>query len=173
MHSVPRRTPPEFAWLLPAGTLFLMGGILLGRHPEAWWIAALALACSLCAALLSRRWMRFAAAVLACASLGAISGWLCRHPALPQEGTYAVQAVVADEIEVTPDGHVQTLLTGVRLNGACAPDAYWTFYLNEGKLCPAGCCQAHRWRSAHGCTTLPDRPIQAVSTSGNICCSGV
>ena len=136
MHSVPRRTPPEFAWLLPAGTLFLMGGILLGRHPEAWWIAALALACSLCAALLSRRWMRFAAAVLACASLGAISGWLCRHPALPQEGTYAVQAVVADEIEVTPDGHVQTLLTGVRLNGACAPDAYWTFYLDEGEALP-------------------------------------
>ena len=136
MSSAPERTAAYRAWLLPAGTLFLMCGILIGRGSVSWAPAAAASTCALAALLFSRRWLRTTAAMLLALSLGAILGWHGYHPVLPAEGDCVVQATVADEIELGRDGHVQTLLTDVRLNGQSAPDAYWTYYLDEDESLP-------------------------------------
>ena len=136
MSSAPERKAAYHAWLLPAGTLFLLLGILLGRGSLSWLPAAAAAVLALIAMLLSRRWLRTIAALLLALSMGAVLGWQGYHPALPQEGDYTIRATVADEIELAPDGHVQTLLTDVRLNGKMAPDAYWTYYLDEDELLP-------------------------------------
>jgi len=136
MRSVPTRTPVYHAWLLPAGTLFLLPGILLGREMHAWHPAVIAVAFSLMAVLLSRRWMRTAAVMLLALSFGAWIGWHGYHPALPPEGEYTVRATVADEIDVDEKGQVQTVLTDVTLNGTSAADGYWTYYLNPGEPMP-------------------------------------
>ena len=136
MSSAPERTAAYRAWLLPAGTLFLMCGIFIGRGSVSWAPAAAASVCAMAALLFSRRWLRTTAAMLLALSLGAIRGWHGYHPVLPAEGDCVVQATVADEIELGRDGHVQTLLTDVRLNGQSAPDAYWTYYLDEDESLP-------------------------------------
>lgn len=136
MSSAPERTAAYHAWLLPAGTLFLLLGILLGRGSLSWIPAAAAAVLALIALLLSRRWLRTIAVMLLAISLGFLLGWHGYHPELPAEGDYTVQATVADEIDLGRDGHVQTLLTDVRLNGKSAPDAYWTYYLDVDELLP-------------------------------------
>lgn len=135
MHSVPRSTPKHIAWLLPAGTLFFMCGILLGRIISGMLPALIALCLSVCAALLSRGWRRTLALLLMALSLGTGLGWHAYHPALPAEGVYTIQATVADEV-VQEGTHVQTVLTGVTLDGKSADDAYWTFYLKDGEAPP-------------------------------------
>ncbi len=137
MPSVPRSAPPLIRWLLPAGTLFFMCGILLGSIISApWWMLASLLA-ALAAALLSREMRRFLAAMLAVFCLGALRGFAAYHPALPAEGEYAVTGVVSQEIDLRESGQVQTVLSGVTLNGHPAPAAHWTFYLDEEEALPA------------------------------------
>lgn len=136
MTSVPRRTPAYRAWLLPAGTLFLLPGILLGRSLSSWEAVAAAIALSLAAALLSRRWLRSGALMLMALSVGTLLGWCGYHPVLPSEGEYIVQATIADEIALNPDGQIQTILTEVTLNGTSAADGYWTFYLDAEETLP-------------------------------------
>ena len=130
-------TPAHRAWLLPLATLGLMGGVLLGRTVEAVLPVCAALGLCALAALISRRWLRTGALALTALCLGALLGTHAYHPSLPAEGEYAVQGTIMDEIETDSDGHVQTLLTDVTLNGVASPDAYWTFYLDEGESLPA------------------------------------
>ena len=136
MSSVPRSTPAHIAWLLPMGTLFFSCGILLGRSglPAAFSLTALALAGV--ALLLSRRWRRTAAALLAATALGALLGERAYHPAMPAEGAALLRGTVVQEVAWTEGGQVQTVLSGVTLDGASQRDAYWTYYLSEGDSPP-------------------------------------
>lgn len=137
MHSRPGSTPTRIGWLLPAGTLFFMCGILLGRiviHP---WMMLVSLALGLCGAFLSRRWRRFIALMLAVQSAGALLSWHALHRALPEEGDYVVEGMIVQEIALREDGQVQTVLSGITLNGLPASDAHWTFYLDEDEALPA------------------------------------
>ncbi len=136
MHRVPRSTPPQTAWLLPAGTLFFMCGILLGRSAFSWHGAAFALLLCAVAALLSHGWRRFWALLLGMAALGAGLGWQAYHPQLPFEGEHLVQGTVVQELHLRPDGQVQTILSSVTLDGSPAADAYWTYYLPEDETPP-------------------------------------
>ena len=136
MYSTPRRTPTHIAWLLPTGVLFFMCGILLGRSFSAWLPALGILALGGVAALCSRRWARTLTIGVMCLGLGGVSACHAYHPALPAEGLYTVTATVADEVETNAAGQVQTLLRDVTLDGASAPDAYWTYYLDEDELPP-------------------------------------
>ena len=137
MNGTSRQTPAHIAWLLPAGVLFLMCGILLGRDLSCWQGAAGVVGLGGAAVLCSRRWQRFLAVCMICLGVGAQLSYMEFHPQLPPEGMYAVTATVADEITVDEAGQVQTLLTGVTLNGEEAPDAYWTFYLSEEEALPS------------------------------------
>lgn len=129
-------TPPYHAWLLPLGTLGLMGGILLGRSMENVLPVCVAIVLIAMAALISRKWLRSWSLVLAAICLGTILGYRAYHPSMPAEGIYAVCATVADEVETDTDGQVQTLLTDITLNGDASSDAYWTYYLDEGETIP-------------------------------------
>ena len=136
MFSVPQSTPAYIAWLLPAGALFFSCGILLGRSglPPAFSLAAMAL--SALALLLSRGWRRTAAALLAAVALGALLGERAYHPSMPAEGEALLRGTVVQEVAWDEDGQVQTVLSGVTLDGASQPDAYWTYYLGEGESPP-------------------------------------
>ena len=136
MNSIPRRTPAQTAWLLPAGMLFFMCGILLGRSAQSPWLAVAALGLSLGAAFFSGGWRRFGALLLTAASLGTALGWRAYHPQMPEEATYTVQGTVVQEVLHREDGQVQSALTGMTLDGASWPDMYWSFYLDEGELLP-------------------------------------
>ncbi len=137
MNSVPTpSTPKNIAWLLPAGTLFFSAGILLGRSASTWVFAAAALVLACIAALLSRRRLRFFAVMMATLTLGHVLGWRAYHPALPPEGIYAVRATISQEVHGETGGQVQTVLSDVTLDGQPAPDAYWTFYLDEDEAAP-------------------------------------
>lgn len=129
-------TPPYHAWLLPLGTLGMMGGILLGGGMASMLPVCVALGLSALAAFVSCKWLRSWALVLTAVCLGVLLGWHAHHPCLPAEGVYTVHATVVDEVAADADGHVQTLLTEVTLNGISAPDAYWTYYLDEGETVP-------------------------------------
>lgn len=135
MRSVPRNTPAYHAWLLPAGTLFFMCGILIGRVIDLLLPVLLAIGLTGCAAILSRRWRRTLALLLTALSLGAALSYAAYHPALPPEGECIVRGTVMAEV-VQEDNHVQTLLTNVTLDGVSADDAYWTFYLKKGETLP-------------------------------------
>lgn len=136
MSSVPPSTPKHIAWLLPAGTLFFMCGIMLGRIAESIFPGFLMLVLSIAALLLSHRWRRSSAMMMAALSVGMTLGWQGYHPALPEEGDCAVRGTVVQEIVTEKDGQVKTLLSGVTLNGKPADDAYWTFYLDEDETLP-------------------------------------
>jgi len=136
MHSVRPGTPSHIAWLLPTGTLFFACGILIGRGLSARWPMLAILALGLGAALCSRRWRRVFALGMIALAMGSMQGWQAYHPSLPAEGDYAVRATVAQEIALSEDGQVQTVLTGVTLDGESAADAYWTFYLDEDETLP-------------------------------------
>lgn len=136
MSSVPRSTPKHIAWLLPLGTLFFMCGILLGRIAQSWIPPLAMLALSSFAALLSHRWRRTLALMMTALSVGALLSWHTYNPILPEEGSYTIRAKVVQEVVTDDDGQVQTLLSGVTLNGQSAPDAYWTFYLDEDDPLP-------------------------------------
>lgn len=129
-------TPSHRAWLLPLSTLGLMIGILLGRSMKTMLPVCVAIVLTALAVCISRRWKRSWAFVLAVACLGALLGYQAYHPELPDEGSYTVHATVMDEIAADIDGHVQTLLTDVTLNGVSSPDAYWTYYLDEDESLP-------------------------------------
>lgn len=135
MNSVPRSTPAHHAWLLPAGTLFFMCGILIGRVIDLLLPVLLAFGLTVCAAILSRRWRRMLALLLTALSLGAVLSYAAYHPTLPPEGECIVQGTVMAEV-VQEDNRVQTLLTRVTLDGKSADDAYWTFYLGKGEAPP-------------------------------------
>ena len=130
-------TPSYHAWLLPLGTLGMMGGILLGGGMASMLPVCVALGLSALAAFVSYKWLRSWALVLTAVCLGVLLGWHAHHPCLPAEGVYTVHATVVDEVAADADGHVQTLLADVTLNGSSAPDAYWTYYLDEGETVPA------------------------------------
>ena len=136
MPSVPRSTPAHIGWLLPAGTLFFMCGILLGRSLFDWVPALIVLALGLGAACLSHRWRRTLAVLVMALAAGMLLGWHGYHPALPAEGNYTVRGTVAQELRVEKDGQVKAVLSGVKLNGQSAGDAYWTYYLDEGETLP-------------------------------------
>lgn len=136
MHSVPRCTPAYIAWLLPAGTLFFLCGILLGRGAETWIPALIALFLGLAAMGLSRDWRRMGAALMTTLAFGALLGWQAYHPAMPAEGEYTVRGTVVQEVALRDDGQLQTVLADVTLNGESWPDAYWTSYLDEGETLP-------------------------------------
>lgn len=136
MSSVRPGTPKYLAWLLPGGTLFYMCGILIGRSAEDWVPALAALVCSVAAGIVSRRWYRTMATLMAALFLGVLLAWHAYHPALPAEGDYLIRGTVVQLVNVEEDGHVQTRLAEVRLNGQPGPDAYWTFYLDEEEPLP-------------------------------------
>lgn len=136
MYSAPVRTPAHRAWLLPAGTLFFACGILLGKTATGPFPALVGLGLSLLAFFLSRNAARSGAVLAIALTLGAAWGWQAHHPPIPEEGVYLVRGVVCDEIRQREDGQVQTVLTAVALNGTPQPDAYWTFYLDEGTTAP-------------------------------------
>lgn len=136
MNSVRQSTPAHLAWLLPAWTLFLFAGILLGRPLPHWQPLAAALALTIPGACFTRRHFRACALLLTAFSFGALIGWITFHPVLPEEGEYTVCATVVQEIDLREDGQVQTVLSSVTLNGVPQPDAHWTFYLDEEELLP-------------------------------------
>ena len=133
---MPRSTAPHIAWMLPLGTLFFLCGILLGRSDSAWLPAAIIGGLALTGGCLSHGWRRSLAAGMMALAVGMLLCWHAFHPSLPAEGTYAVRATVAQEVHLRQDGQVQTVLSDVTLDGCAAPDAYWTFYLDEGEAVP-------------------------------------
>ncbi|MDD6050612.1 MAG: ComEC/Rec2 family competence protein [Clostridiales bacterium] len=103
----------------------------------AWLAAAIIGGLAVAGWCLSHGWRRSLAAGLAALSVGMLLCWHAFHPSLPAQGSYAVRATVAEEIHLRKDGQVQTVLSDVTLDGRAAPDAYWTFYLDEGEGVPA------------------------------------
>ncbi len=136
MNSIPRSTAPHIAWSLPVGTLFFLCGIVLERSILTWFPAAIILALAGVGFCLSCGWRRTFAAGMAALAVGMLLGWHADHPVLPAEGNYAARATVAEEIHLRKDGQVQTILADVTLNGHSAPNAYWTFYLDEDESLP-------------------------------------
>lgn len=136
MHSVPRSTATHVAWLLPSGMLFFSCGILLGRITTTWywWLFLAALGGVAC--LFSRHWRRFAAGMTILLCAGALLGWHAWNPSVPPEGSSTVRGTISQEVICDPEGHVQTVLSGVTLNGEFAGDAYWTFYLDGDEMLP-------------------------------------
>ncbi len=133
---MPRSTAPYIAWSLPVGMLFFSCGIMLERSISTWLPAAMILVLAGVGFCLSCGWRRAFAAGMAALAVGMLLGWHADHPMLPAEGDYAARATVADEIHLRDDGQVQTILADVTLNGHSAPNAYWTFYLDEDEFLP-------------------------------------
>ena len=140
IHIMLRRFTPTasyHAWLLPLGTLGLMGGIILGRDMENMLPVCAALGFAVLAAIISRKCQRTWAVAMMAVCVGTLLGSRAYHPRMPAEDVYTVCATVADEVAKDVDDQVQTLLTDVKLNGMPALDAYWTYYLDEGESAPA------------------------------------
>jgi hypothetical protein len=91
-------TPRQRAWLLPPAALFLSAGILLGRGMSSSLHPLLACLAALCAVILLRGRLRFAACMALALALGAASGQSAWHPSLPPEGDYQVRGIISDEI---------------------------------------------------------------------------
>lgn len=132
---MPVRT--KHAWLLPMATLGLMAGILLGRGASSWHMAAAGLAASLVCMLLCRGRQRTVGAVLTALFLGAVLSWAAYNPALPAEGKHLITGVVTQEMHVSPDGHVQSILRDMTVDGEKQHGgAYWTFYIDPEETLP-------------------------------------
>lgn len=125
------------AWLMPGMAVALAVGILIGRAAESVILCVAALACGIAAALVMRGGGRRAAVLAAVVALGAVLGYAAYHPSLPEEETYVVSGVVADEIRLRDDGQVRTTLRSVTLDGRpIGYGAYWTYYLAEDEEPP-------------------------------------
>lgn len=136
MHSDLHSPPARLAWLLPAETLCFLCGICLGRSALSWPSLLAGAALSLLAAGLSRRKLRAGALLLTILSVGGLLGWQAYHPRLPEEGEYLVRGTVTQEMALREDGQLQTVLSGVTLNGIPWGNAWWTCYLDEGEAPP-------------------------------------
>ena len=124
--------PNPLAWMLPLSALALAAGILLGRRVDAMWLGAAAMAGALAIAGLSHGRTRRAAFLMAVMALGVLRGFAAYHPSLPEEGTYTVTGVVADEVRTRENGQVRTILRQVTLDGKPVfSGAYWTGYPDE------------------------------------------
>ena len=130
------------SWLLPAATLALIAGILIGRRALSPWPAVIACAPLLAAIVLSGGGLRFAACLLLSAALGAAAGSLAWHPAVPPEGSYEVRGIISSEIRTGDFGQYRMDLSDVTLDGRpFSAGAYWSFYANMddvpvNDLCP-------------------------------------
>ena len=133
-------TARQRAWLLPPAALFLILGILAGRAADSPLLPLLACLPALSALVLSRGWFRFAACMVLCLALGALSGQHAWHPALPAEGDYGVRGIISDTVRRGNFGQVRVYLSDVSLNGRpLSSGAYWTFYLDgEDETLPEG-----------------------------------
>ena len=117
------------SWYLPVMTAGLIIGIVLGRAQEASVYGAVVLLASSAAALLLHGRVRMVCCMMAAAGLGACLASEAYHPARPAEGDYAITGVVVQEIHMSPDGQVQTVLDDVTLGGVpTGKRAYWTWY---------------------------------------------
>lgn len=118
------------AWLLPGCALCMALGILLGRAMDALLPALICVSLAAAALLVCPAGKRRAAALLTAAAAGMVCGQLAYHPALPEEGTFHVTGVVADEWTVREDnGQASTLLRNVRIEGGQRTyGALWSFY---------------------------------------------
>ena len=125
-------TARQRGWLLPPASLALVAGVFIGREVSCifWPVAAMLSAIS--AVLLLKRTGRFIACIVFCMTLGFLAGTVSFHPALPEEGEYAVRGIVADEITAGSFGQVRVCLSDVSLdNRALSGGAYWTFYTDS------------------------------------------
>jgi len=127
-------TARERGWLLPPCAVAACVGIFLGREIASLLWPLLACLAGVISVFLLRGRPRFAACVALFVSLGALSGCLSFHPALPPEGDYRVSGVITDEIESGKYGQRRIMLHHVSLDGReWDGGAYWTFYLSEGE----------------------------------------
>ena len=117
------------SWLLPAASLFLIAGILIGRRSVSPWPAVIVCAPVLFAIILARGWLRFAGCMLLSMALGTTAGSLAWHPSVPPEGDYEVRGIISSEIRYGNFGQVRMDLSDVTLNGrSISSGAYWSFY---------------------------------------------
>ena len=120
------------SWLLPAASLFLMAGVLIGRRSVLPWFALIACVPFLFAVILSRGWFRYVACLLLCTALGTAAGSLGWHPTVPPVGDVDVTGVISSEIRTGSFGQYRMDLSDVTLNGTSfSASAYWTFYAKE------------------------------------------
>lgn len=132
-------TPAHRRYLLPAMSLCLMAGILLGSAlPSPAWLLLCAVP-ALMAALLLQEHARAIAVLLLMVCVGAGRCYADLHPVLPAEGSAAVSGVIAEEIRMGDSGQVRTILRDVTLNGQpFSGGAYWSFYLDPEDMLPEG-----------------------------------
>ncbi len=117
------------SWLLPAASLFLIAGILVGRETASPWYASAACVLLLFAVVLTGGRLRFFGCLLFSAALGAAAGSLAWHPAVPPEGDYEVRGIISSEVRSGNFGQLRMDLSDVSLNGRpFSAGAYWTFY---------------------------------------------
>lgn len=124
-------------WLLPAGTLLLALGILLGQHvlSPVYLLLSGAVLCVAMALLPKGR--RVLPGLLLCCLVGCLLGFRAAHPTLPDAGQALVTGVIADEVSLREDNQVQTILRDVTVNGTpLSSGAYWTYYLSAQETVP-------------------------------------
>ena len=120
------------SWLLPAASLPLIAGVLIGRGTPSPWFALAACVLLVFAVILLKGRLRFAACLLIALALGTAAGSLAWHPSVPPEGSYEVRGVVSSEIRSGNFSQFRADLSDVTLNGReLSAGAYWTFYADE------------------------------------------
>lgn len=121
-------------WLVHLALAFGAGVYLGGGVAFSWlWLGA-AGCCLLCALLLRMMGRSVYLPLMALAvTLGLLRCAAAAHPVLPEEGSYAITAVVAGEPRIREkDGRVAVYLRDVRLAGEDrAYRAYWTYWPKE------------------------------------------
>ena len=128
-------TVRQRSWLLPAAVLFLIAGILAGRASASFWPALAAVLPAAAAICLLKGRARFAACMVLSLALGAFSGSLAWHPALPEEKEYEVRGVITDDVTSGSFSQVRTVLSHVTLDGhEFSAGVYWTFYTDEAGI---------------------------------------
>lgn len=120
------------SWLLPAATLLLIIGVLIGRRSDSPWYAVIACVPFLFVVILSKGWLRWTGCLLLAAALGAASASLAWHPTVPPEGDYEVTGVISSEVRTGTFNQLRMDLSDVTLNGTpFSAGAYWSFYADE------------------------------------------